>query len=138
MEVAHDLVERAFHAEELVLEEPVRLRALITEDTLGARVGLDVDTLRAAIDDHVVHALVREIGEPWVRLDEIQIVKERATPVLLLPFLAIELDKCREIISTLCHDYSIMWLFATMPHPPRGGSTAESIEISLSVKAPQQ
>ncbi len=97
MEIAYDLVERALHTEELVLEEPVRLRALIPEDALGARVGLDIDTLRAAINDHVVHALVREVGEPWVRLDQVQIVQQRAAPVLLLPFLAILLNQCRVI-----------------------------------------
>ena len=43
MEVAHDLLERALHAEELVGEEVVDLDRLVAEHALGARVGLEVE-----------------------------------------------------------------------------------------------
>ena len=84
MEVAHDLLERALHAEELVLEEVVDLDRLVAEHPLRARVGLEVEIRHTPAHHHVVHALVGEVGEARALLHELEVLQERAGPLLLL------------------------------------------------------
>ena len=103
VEVAHDLVERALHAEELVLEEVVDLDPLVAEQTLGARVVFRVDLGDAGRVDHVEETAVRQIRQRRVRLGPLQILDERAMPVLLLAGFPILLDELGKIDRLLGH-----------------------------------
>ena len=110
MEIAHDLLERAFHAEELVGEEVVDLDRLVAEHALGARVGLEVELADARAAHHVVHAAMREIGELRPLLHQLQILEEGALPVELLSLRAILLDDGGEIDRVTRHTHRPRWL----------------------------
>ena len=97
VEVAHDLVERALHAEELVLEEAVDLDRLVAENPLGARVRLDVDLADARRHHHVVHTLVGKSRELRTLLHELQILEEGSLPLGFLPLDPVLLDQGSEV-----------------------------------------
>ena len=110
VEVAHDLLERALHAEELVREEVVDLDGLVAEHALGARVGLEVELGDARPGHHVVHAPVREVGQLRPLLHELEILEERPLPFELLSLGAILLDDGGEIDRVTRHAHKPRWL----------------------------
>ncbi len=103
MKIAHDLVERALHAEEFVLEEVVDFDRLVAEQPLGMRLVLRVDLGDAGQGDHVVQTAVRQIRQRRIRLDPLQILEKRALPALLLTGFPVFLDELGEIDRLLSH-----------------------------------
>ena len=110
VEVAHDLLERALHAEELVGEEVVDLDGLVAEHALGARVGLQVELGHARAGHHVVHAAVGEVGQLRPLLHELEILEEGTLPFELLSLSAILLDDGSEVDRVTRHTDKPRWL----------------------------
>ena len=130
VEVAHDLVERALHAEELVLEEVVGLDRLVAEQPLHPRVALRVDLGETGRVDHVVKAAMRQVRQRRILLHLVQILDERALPVLLLAAFPVLLDQLGEIDRLLSHaPHLVGWIAGSRCRidAPRSLTTASDL-----------
>src|SRR5208282_492842 len=98
MEVADDLRDRALDPEKFLREEIENLQRLILVQPLGARIVGIMQRMKARRNDQVVDSRVRELGYDRVGLHNLEILEQRAAPLLRLAGRAVFFDHSLEVV----------------------------------------
>ena len=93
VQVAHQLRDRPFYAEELVLEEVVDLQGLVAKQAFDGGVVAGLQVFPTGLGDDVVEPRMGQLGKARILLKFLQILQKRPGPMPVPPGLPVRFDQ---------------------------------------------